>query len=59
MDIPNENEIYDLLDNLAENCTCTNLICLHCRAAECIDELLIAAILNYYRNKRHTWRCRR
>ena len=59
MNIPNEEHIYQLLDELAENCTCTDLICLYCQAEETIDALLIQHIINHYRNKRRTWRCRR
>jgi len=55
----NEDDIYELLDQLAENCTCTNTICLYCQAEETIDALLVQAIISHYRNKRRTWRCHR
>ena len=55
----NEDDIYQLLDQLAKNCTCTDLVCLYCQAEETIDSLLIQLIINHYRNKRRTWRCRR
>lgn len=59
MDIPNEDDIYDLLDQLAEACTCDAFICLYCQAEEAIDELIVQNLINQYRNKRRTWRCRR
>ena len=59
MDIPNEDDIYELLDELAENCTCDAFICLYCQAEEAIDELIVQNLITQYRNKRRTWRCRR
>ena len=59
MNIPNEEHMYQILDELAENCTCTNLVCLYCEAADAIDTLIIHNLINQYRNKRRTWRCRR
>ena len=59
MNIPNEDDIYDLLDNLADACICTDTICLYCQAEQAIDELIVQNLINQYRNKRRTWRCRR
>lgn len=59
MNIPNEDDIYQLLDELAENCTCDAFICLYCQAEDAIDELIVQNLINQYRNKRRTWRCRR
>ena len=55
----NEEDIYQLLDELAQNCTCTTETCLTCQAEETIDTLLIQLIINHYRNKRRTSRCHR
>jgi len=55
----NEDDIYQLLDELAQNCTCTNEICLYCQAEETIDTLLIQLIITHYRKKRATTRCPR
>ena len=55
----NEDDIYQLLNQLAQNCTCTTEICLYCQAEETIDELLVQLIINHYRGKRRTWRSRR
>ena len=59
MIFPEEDDIYQLLDELADACTCTNTICLYCQAADAIDELIIQNLINQYRNKRRTWRCHR
>lgn len=59
MNIPNEEHMYRLLDELADACTCTDLTCLHCEAADAIDNLIITNLINQHRNKRRTWRCRR
>lgn len=59
MDIPNEEHMYRLLDELAENCTCTDLICLYCQAEDAIDSLLLHAIINQYQTRRRVWRCHR
>ena len=55
----NEDDIHQLLNHLAENCTCTTEICLYCQAEETIDALLIQVIINHYRKKRRTIRCPR
>ena len=59
MNIPNEEHIYQLFDELAENCTCTDLICLTCQAEDTIDSLLLHAIITQYQTRRRVWRCRR
>jgi len=59
MHIPNENDIYDLLEQLAESCICTDTICLYCQAEQTIDELIVQNLINQYRSKQHTRRCRR
>ena len=59
MNIPNENDIYDLLDELADACICTDTICLYCQAEQTIDELIVQNLIAQYRNKRRARRCRR
>jgi len=56
---PEEHYIYQLLNKLEDACTCTDLICLHCQAAETIDNLIIQNLINHYQTRRRTWRCRR
>lgn len=59
MIFPEEDNIYQLLNELEDACTCTDIICLYCQAADAIDELIIQNLINHYRNKRRTWRCHR
>lgn len=59
MIFPNEDDIYQLLDELENACHCTDTICLPCRAQETIDDLIVQNLINHYRSKQHTRRCRR
>jgi len=59
MIFPEEENIYQLLNELEDACHCTETICLYCQAAETIDDLIVQNLINQYRNKQHTRRCRR